>query len=60
MGLEPSQQRYTVATLPLQGPVAVKSLHELALPGYCQVTGNFAQPGEKQIRLVLSYHECKT
>lgn len=30
--LEPAQQRDPVAGLPLQRPVAVKPLHELALP----------------------------
>lgn len=55
VGLEPAEQRYTIPTLPLQGPVAVKSLHELALPGHRQVTGDFAQPGEKQTLLKVSY-----
>lgn len=49
MGLEPAQQGDTIATLPLQCPVAMKSLHELALPRYCQVTGDFAQSGENNI-----------
>lgn len=33
----------------------MKSLHELALPGYRQVTGDFAQPGGKQTQLELLY-----
>lgn len=49
MCLKPAQKRHTVPTLPLQRPVAVKSLHELAFPGYRQVAGDFAQPAEKQI-----------
>lgn len=34
VGLESAQQRYTIPTLPFQGPVAMKSLHKLAFPGH--------------------------
>ena len=45
--LQPAQQRHTVATLPLQGPVAVQPLHELALTRHRQVAGDLTQPGHR-------------
>lgn len=51
--LKPSQKRHTIATLPLEGPVAVKSLHELTLPGYRQVACDFTEPTEKQTAIMF-------
>ena len=48
VGLEPAKQRDAIPTLPLQSPVAMKSLHKLALPGHRQVTRDFAQPGDQK------------
>lgn len=36
----------------------MKSLHELTFSGNRQVTGDFAEPGEKQTLLELSWYEC--
>lgn len=47
VGLKPAQKRNAIATLSLQRPVAVEPLHELALSGYRQVTGDFAEPREE-------------
>ena len=45
--LQPAQQRHAVATLPLQGPVAVQPLHELALSRHREVAGDLTQPGHR-------------
>jgi len=59
VGLEAAQQRHAVPALPLQGPVAVEPLHELALPGDRQVAGDLAQPGgnKRHVNSPTSGHE---
>lgn len=37
----------------------MKSLHKLALPGHRQVTGDFAQPGERQMLLNSQFINAK-
>lgn len=44
--LEPPEQGDAVPTLSLQRPVTVQSLHELALPGHRQITGDLTESVE--------------
>lgn len=48
--LQTAQQRDSVATLSLQGPVGVQPLHELAFSGNCEIGCDLAQSREMKRR----------
>lgn len=48
MGLQATQQRDPIPRLPLQRPIAVQPLHELALPLDGQAVSDFTEPGKQE------------